>query len=274
MKLSLKKPSFSIPHHWLAPNWRQEFSERRLLMLAVAILACLGVTIVGSASMSIASADFNDPFYFFRRHLIYVFMAVTASIVVANMPLSFWRRWMPVILIVAAVLLVLVLTPLGRRVNGSARWIGLGPLTIQPSEIAKFAVILYMSDYLVRRQDAVRASLLNLWRAALVVGGAVGLLMGEPDFGASLVLLVACNAQAKLPFVDIDLSARRIFCLQAVGMQGMWRNFLPLLLPNLSLPMCQRCYILYDCGSEHYPPVQNRYYWLRCIPLPAKIERL
>jgi cell division protein FtsW len=191
MKLSLKKPSFSIPHHWLAPNWRQEFSERRLLMLAVAILACLGVTIVGSASMSIASADFNDPFYFFRRHLIYVFMAVTASIVVANMPLSFWRRWMPVILIFAAVLLVLVLTPLGRRVNGSARWIGLGPLTIQPSEIAKFAVILYMSDYLVRRQDAVRASLLNLWRAALVVGGAVGLLMGEPDFGASLVLLVA-----------------------------------------------------------------------------------
>ena len=67
MKLSLKKPSFSIPHHWLVPNWQQEFSERRLLMLAVAVLACLGVTIVGSASMSIASSDFNDPFYFFRR---------------------------------------------------------------------------------------------------------------------------------------------------------------------------------------------------------------
>lgn len=191
MKLSLKKPSFSIPHHWLVPNWQQEFSERRLLMLAVAVLACLGVTIVGSASMSISTADYNDPFYFFRRHLIYMFMAVTASVVVANMPLSFWRRWMPVILIFAAVLLVLVLTPLGKRVNGSARWIGLGPLTIQPSEIAKFAVVLYMSDYLVRRQDEVRTSLLNLWRAALVVGCAVGLLMGEPDFGASLVLLVS-----------------------------------------------------------------------------------
>lgn len=191
MKLSLKKPSFSIPHHWLVPNWRQEFSERRLLMLAVAILACLGVTIVGSASMSIASADFNDPFYFFRRHLIYMFLAVTTSIVVANIPLLFWRKWMPVILICAFVCLILVLTPLGKRINGSARWLGIGGLTIQPSEVAKFAVILYMSDYLVRRQDDVRKTLFALWRSALVVGGTVGLLMGEPDFGATLVLLIA-----------------------------------------------------------------------------------
>ncbi|MCB1660048.1 MAG: FtsW/RodA/SpoVE family cell cycle protein, partial [Pseudomonadales bacterium] len=188
MKLSLKKPTFSIPHHWLVPNWQQEFSERRLLMLAVAVLACLGVTIVGSASMSIASADFNDPFYFFRRHLIYMFMAVTAAVIVANIPLALWRKWMPVILIVAGVLLVLVLTPLGKRVNGSARWLGVGPLTIQPSEVAKFAVVLYMSNYLVRRQDDVRKSLLALWRSALIVGATVGLLMGEPDFGASLVL--------------------------------------------------------------------------------------
>ncbi|MFO1391284.1 MAG: putative lipid II flippase FtsW [Agitococcus sp.] len=191
MKLSLKKPTFSIPHHWLVPNWQQEFSERRLLMLAVAVLACLGVTIVGSASMSIASADFNDPFYFFRRHLIYMFMAVTAAVIVANIPLALWRKWMPVILIVAGVLLVLVLTPLGKRVNGSARWLGVGPLTIQPSEVAKFAVVLYMSNYLVRRQDDVRKSLLALWRSAFIVGVTVGLLMGEPDFGASLVLLVS-----------------------------------------------------------------------------------
>ena len=191
MKLSLKKPTFSIPHHLLVPNWQQEFSERRLLMLAVAVLACLGVTIVGSASMSIASADFNDPFYFFRRHLIYMFMAVTAAVIVANIPLALWRKWMPVILIVAGVLLVLVLTPLGKRVNGSARWLGVGPLTIQPSEVAKFAVVLYMSNYLVRRQDDVRKSLLALWRSAFIVGVTVGLLMGEPDFGASLVLLVS-----------------------------------------------------------------------------------
>lgn len=191
MKLSLKMPTFSIPHHWLVPNWQQEFSERRLLMLAVAVLACLGVTIVGSASMSIASADFNDPFYFFRRHLIYMFMAVTAAVIVANIPLALWRKWMPVILIVAGVLLVLVLTPPGKRVNRSARWLGVGPLTIQPSEVAKFAVVLYMSNYLVRRQDDVRKSLLALWRSAFIVGVTVGLLMGEPDFGASLVLLVS-----------------------------------------------------------------------------------
>ncbi|MCB1660929.1 MAG: FtsW/RodA/SpoVE family cell cycle protein, partial [Pseudomonadales bacterium] len=100
-------------------------------------------------------------------------------------------KWMPVILIVAGVLLVLVLTPLGKRVNGSARWLGVGPLTIQPSEVAKFAVVLYMSNYLVRKQDDVRKSLLALWRSAFIVGATVGLLMGEPDFGASLVLLVS-----------------------------------------------------------------------------------
>lgn len=191
IKLSLKKPTFSIPAHWIMPNWQQEFSERRLLILAVAILACLGVSIVGSASMSVGSANFNNPFYFFIRHLIYMGVAVLTAVIVSYIPLSIWRRWMPVVLIIAAVLLVVVLTPLGREVNGSKRWIGLGFITIQPSEIAKFAIVLYMSDYLVRRQNEVQKSLLTLWRAALIVGVTVGLLMGEPDFGASLVLLVS-----------------------------------------------------------------------------------
>ena len=72
MKLALKMPTFSVPRHWIIPNWQQEFTVRRLLMLSVGILACLGVTIVGSASMSIASADYNNPFYFFIRHLVYI----------------------------------------------------------------------------------------------------------------------------------------------------------------------------------------------------------
>jgi len=195
MKLALKKPNIvlpSIPRHWIVPNWQQELTARRLLMLAAGILACIGVIMVASASMGIASADFNNPFYFFTRHLIYVLIGVTAATIAANIPMQFWQRWGWHILFVAFVLLVLVLIPhVGRRINGSARWLGFGGLTIQPSEIAKFAIVLYMSNYLVRRQDAVRQGLAGLKGAVIVVGLAVALLMTEPDFGASLVLMVS-----------------------------------------------------------------------------------
>ena len=195
MKLTLKKPNIvlpSIPRHWIVPNWQQELTARRLLMLAAGILACIGVIMVASASMGIASADFNNPFYFFTRHLIYVLIGVTAATIAANIPMQFWQRWGWHILFVAFVLLVLVLIPhIGRRINGSARWLGVGGLTIQPSEIAKFAIVLYMSNYLVRRQDAVRQGLKGLKGAVIVVGLAVALLMTEPDFGASLVLMVS-----------------------------------------------------------------------------------
>lgn len=195
MKLALKKSSIvwpSIPRHWIVPNWQQELTARRLLMLTAGILACIGVIMVASASMGIASADFNNPFYFFTRHLIYVLIGVTAATIAANIPMQFWRRWGWHILFIAFVLLVLVLIPhIGRRINGSARWLGFGGLTIQPSEIAKFAIVLYMSNYLVRRQDAVRRGLAGLKGAVIVVGLAVALLMTEPDFGASLVLMVS-----------------------------------------------------------------------------------
>ena len=125
MKLALKKPNIvlpSIPRHWIVPNWQQELTARRLLMLAAGILACIGVIMVASASMGIASADFNNPFYFFTRHLIYVLIGVTAATIAANIPMQFWQRWGWHILFVAFVLLDLVLIPhIGRRrVNHSA----------------------------------------------------------------------------------------------------------------------------------------------------------
>ncbi|PTQ89873.1 putative lipid II flippase FtsW [Agitococcus lubricus] len=194
MKLALKRPSLTqIPRHWLVPNWQQEFTVRRLLMLAAAILASIGVIMVASASMGIASADFNNPFYFFIRHLIYVLMGVTAATVAAQIPMHFWQRWSWYILIISFVLLILVLIPgIGRRINGSARWLGAAGITIQPSEIGKFAVVLFMSGYLVRRQEAVRTTYFTgLLRAGIIIGLTIALFMAEPDFGASLVLMSA-----------------------------------------------------------------------------------
>ncbi len=193
MKVAVKKPSitFSIPRHWVVPDWQQEITPRRMLMLAAGILACIGVIMVASASMGIASADFNNPFYFFVRHLVYVLLGVTAATVAANIPMSFWQRWSWHILLAAFMLLILVLIPgVGRRINGSARWLGAAGITIQPSEIGKFAVVLFMSGYLVRRQQEVRTTYVaGIVRAMIIIGLAIALFMGEPDFGASLVLM-------------------------------------------------------------------------------------
>ncbi|HEX5277727.1 MAG TPA: putative lipid II flippase FtsW [Fluviicoccus sp.] len=191
MKLAL--PKISIPRHWVVPDWKEEFTASRLLMLSAGMLACIGVIMVASASMGVAEATFGHPFYFFVRHLFYVLLAVSSAIVVVNIPLHFWQRFSWHLLAFAFILLVLVLIPhVGKRINGSARWLGFGPFTIQPSEIGKFAVVLFMAGYLVRRQEEVRTTYVRgFLRAMMIVGTAIALFLSEPDFGASLVLMTA-----------------------------------------------------------------------------------
>jgi cell division protein FtsW len=186
-------PRFSIPRHWVVPDWRNEITPSRLLMLSAGMLACIGVIMVASASMGVAEATFGHPFYFFFRHLFYVLLGVSTAVVVVNVPLHLWQRFSWHLLAFAFVLLVLVLIPhVGKRINGSARWLGLGPFTIQPSEIGKFAVVLFMAGYLVRRQAEVRTTYIRgFLRAMLIVGTAIALFLSEPDFGASLVLMTA-----------------------------------------------------------------------------------
>lgn len=170
-----------------------KITASRLLMLSAGMLACIGVIMVASASMGVAEATFGHPFYFFVRHLFYVLLAVSSAIVVVNIPLHFWQRFSWHLLVFAFILLVLVLIPhVGKRINGSARWLGFGPFTIQPSEIGKFAVVLFMAGYLVRRQEEVRTTYIRgFLRAMMIVGTAIALFLSEPDFGASLVLMTA-----------------------------------------------------------------------------------
>lgn len=191
MKLAL--PRVAIPRHWVVPDWQSEFTPSRLLMLSAGMLACIGVIMVASASLGVAEATFGYPFYFFMRHLFYVLLGVSSAIVVVNIPMHVWQRFSWHLLAFSFVLLVLVLIPhVGKRINGSARWLGLGPFTIQPSEIGKFAVVLFMAGYLVRRQHEVRTTYIRgFLRAMFIVGLAITLFLSEPDFGASLVLMTA-----------------------------------------------------------------------------------
>jgi cell division protein FtsW len=167
-------------------------TPRHLLLLSSGILFCIGLVMVASASMGVADAQFGSPFFFFIRHMVYLLLGLGVGMVAVRVPIATWQRLSGVLLLTAFVLLLVVLIPgIGRRINGSMRWIGVGPLTLQPSEFAKFAVVIYMSAYLLRRQAEVRSSWSGFIKPMAVVGIAVLLLLLEPDFGASVVTVAA-----------------------------------------------------------------------------------
>jgi cell division protein FtsW len=160
------------------------------LLLAAVCLVLTGFVMITSASMDVAAERFGGAFFFSIRHGVFMVMGLVLALIVSRIPLSFWHRLGPVLLLVALLLLALVLIPgVGREVNGSRRWIGLGPVNLQASEIAKFCMVLYLSGYLVRRLSEVRSRWTGVAKPALPLGILVFLLIMEPDYGAAVVLM-------------------------------------------------------------------------------------
>jgi cell division protein FtsW len=119
----------------------------------------------------------------------------SAAGIVLMIPMSFWQRYGWMMLLAAFGLLVLVLIPgIGREVNGARRWIGFGAFNVQPSEIAKVFVVVYLAGYLVRRQEEVRESWMGFFKPFVVLLPMAGLLLLEPDFGATVVMMGAAMA--------------------------------------------------------------------------------
>jgi len=159
------------------------------LTAAVIALFAIGAVMVGSASISLADRDMGEPLFFLLRHTGAVLLGCAAGFVVLSIPMSTWFRLNALILLGAFLLLVSVEIPgLGRTVNGSTRWLSLGPLTLQPSEPARLCLLLYLAGYIVRQQKDMAQSLLGFVKPIIVIAAACALLLGEPDFGAAVVL--------------------------------------------------------------------------------------
>jgi cell division protein FtsW len=159
------------------------------LTAAVIALLAIGAVMVGSASISLADRDMGEPLYFLARHTGAVLLGCAAGLAVLMIPMSAWFRLNALILLCAFLLLVSVEIPgLGRTVNGSTRWLALGPLTLQPSEPARLCLVLYLASYIVRHQKDMARSLLGFIKPLIVIAAACALLLGEPDFGAVVVL--------------------------------------------------------------------------------------
>jgi len=154
-----------------------------------AALLCLGLIMVVSTSVSIAERRELDPLFYFWRQLLGAGLGVCAAAVVMRVPLRYLEQASTSLLFLSLALLVAVLVPgLGREVNGSMRWLALGPFTVQASEVAKVAVVIYLAAYLVRHNQQVRTSFLGFIKPIGVLTVLGALFVFEPDFGAAVVL--------------------------------------------------------------------------------------
>ena len=159
------------------------------LFLVICLLFAFGMLMMTSASIEIASSQYGDPFYFLKRQGFFSFLGFTVLIITLHTPLSLWKRTSWLLLIGSFVLLFLVLVPgIGKVVNGSARWLDLGIFNLQPSELAKIFIVIYLASYLDRHLKEVREDWSGFLKPLLIVGLAAILLQLEPDHGALVIL--------------------------------------------------------------------------------------
>jgi cell division protein FtsW len=164
----------------------------------------LGLVMITSASSEVAAVQSGNTLYMMTRHLVYMIIGIGACGVTMMIPVATWQRLGWLMLIGAFGLLIMVLIPgVGREVNGSMRWIGFGAFNVQPSEIAKLFVVIFLAGYLIRRQTEVRESWMGFFKPFIVLLPMAGLLLMEPDFGATVVMMGAAAAMLFLGGVGL-----------------------------------------------------------------------
>ncbi len=163
------------------------------LIIAISTLVMFGLLMVYSASIALADGPRYESygrFYFVIRHGVFIAIGVFAALLALSIPMKVWQKAALPLFLLCLVLLLLVLVPgIGREVNGARRWLPLGPVNFQPSELMKVAVLLYAADYTVRKQQYMQNFVRGFLPMAcsLAVVGIVLLL--EPDLGAFMVIV-------------------------------------------------------------------------------------
>jgi len=164
----------------------------RSLVLVAAALVLLGLVMVYSASIALPdSRKFAayTPTYFLGRQAAAVLIGSIVALAVVQVPVAFWEKNAPWVFVITLVLLVAVLLPfIGKVVNHSRRWIPLGIMNFQPSELAKLAIAMYAANYMVRRLDTRERFFRAVWPMAVAVAVVGALLLRQPDMGAFLVI--------------------------------------------------------------------------------------
>lgn len=162
------------------------------LVIATSILVGIGILMVYSAAIALADgprANYGR-YSFVLRQFAYVAIGLFVSTMVLTVPMTAWRRMTVALFCVTVVLLVLVIIPgIGKKANNAMRWLPVGPVTFQPSELMKVAVILFTADYVIRKKEHLQSFLRGFMPIALILGVVAYLLLKQPDLGALIVIV-------------------------------------------------------------------------------------
>ncbi len=163
----------------------------KTLLLAIMALLAVSVVMVYSSSSVVALTHYGDPAYFMKRQILWVLIGLAGMAVAMHTDHRVFadQRAVLGLLVIALALLALTFLPhLGREINGARRWLRLGALTFQPSELAKFAVVVYLSYYIAKKGDRIRDFMNGLVPAFVVAGLFLGVMAVQPDFGSAMML--------------------------------------------------------------------------------------
>jgi cell division protein FtsW len=159
------------------------------LWLPAAVLTALGLLMVLNTTYFIGQEKTGDPFHYFKLHVIHIVIGFAVLVVISQFSLTGLRRLVMPLMIVAVGLLILVWIPgFGVVRGGARRWVRLGPVLAEPSELVKFAVVFFLADFLAKRQDLMSNFDRGPLPAFLIIGPISLLVLKQPDFGTTVML--------------------------------------------------------------------------------------
>ena len=184
----MARNGLSVISGWFIKPAKPILYDRQLVWIAIALMIT-GLVMVTSASIPVATRLTGMPFFFALRHAFFLACSLVIAAIVMRIPLSKWEKYSVPMLLISIFLLIVVLA-IGHSVNGAARWIPLGVFNLQPAEVAKLSLFVFLAGYLVRKNNEVRDNVVGFLKPLGVLGIMGFLLLQQPDLGSFVVMFV------------------------------------------------------------------------------------
>lgn len=193
-----------------------------ILLFTIITLVLIGLVMILSASSVRADKVFGDSFYFFKKQLQYLVVAVMLSVVIYKLKYQKLKEFAPYLLLLTFAVLIIVLIPgVGRMVGGSRRWLPVGPVSFQPSELTKLTIIIYLAAYISKNKEKMKKLKNGVLPPLIIISLIFILIMMEPDLGTAITIVVLAGTMIFIGGMKIT-----VFILSSIAALGAFMIFI------------------------------------------------